>query len=633
MLPGKSSSSYCVVPTPRRRDEGYRGILAGRPTPQTISASQTQASSVEPPTFHDRQSSSPLSVTVFFCSAGTFAEKVAVKLTDRLRDLAHGCMNLSVCPTNEPLNQLQTSAIRPGSIVLLVVSSTGQGEVPANGVRFTAMCDREAGKRLTSPQRSFRYAIYGNGDSRYAATYNGAAHIINQRLRQIGGLTLAGGLHQGDTAVATTALQALNSWWAKLRPAIQDLASDSPKLRRANSDDDFGKGPTIRTIDFQTEATSRHQVRFKQLRTDHYEARIANINPSYRERYQGTYLVTLDIGSRRYEDMGCIQVLPINSPPKVRRALRALGVSASATLCLNIPGTDDPSYSTFLTDYIDLESPFPNFEWLQTLAANTVSEDTLNSRASLDVLEHLHSSGHLPAETNPTTKICLALPPLHPRTYSIASSLSYSSTTPPKTTIRKPNNQLTILTKPFPTGRFSHTFLSSSLPPAPLRYRLLPSPPAEKLLTVPPSTPLIIIATGAGFAPVRCLLQRRIATSLASKTPNTKNNNQSISLFLGLKPADISLFSSILNEAGATPHLISQLCIVPSNSDGVRVYDRLLEEGTREKMREMVVERRAWVFVCTGIEAARGTRGVFESVLEGCGGVEGMGERWIEEVY
>lgn len=633
MLPGKSSSSYCVVPTPRRRDEGYGGILAGRPTPQTMFASQTQASSVEPQTFHDRQSSSPLSVTVFFCSAGTFAEKVAVKLTDRLGDLAQGCMNLSVCPTIEPLNQLQASAIRPGSIVLLVVSSTGQGEVPANGSRFIAMCDREAGKRLTSPQRSFRYAIYGNGDSRYAATYNGAAHIIDQRLQQIGGLTLAGGLHQGDTAVATTALQALNSWWTKLRPAIQDLASDSPKLRRANSDDDFGKGPTIRTIDFQTEATSRHQVRFKQLSTDYQEARITNINPSYREHHQGTYLVTLDTGGRRYEDMGCIQVLPINSPPKVRRALRALGVSASATLCLNIPGTDEPSYSAFLTEYIDLECPFPNFEWLQTLATNTVSEDTLNSRPSLDVLEHLHSSGHLPAETTPTTNICLALPPLHPRTYSIASSLSYTSTTLPKTTIHKPSNQLTILTKPFPTGRFSHTFLSSSTPPAPLRYRLLPSPPAEKLLTIPSTTPLIIIATGAGFAPVRCVLQRRIAASRSSQAPDTNTNNQSISLFLGLKPADMSLFSSILNEAAATPHLLSQLCIVPSNSDGVRVYDRLLEEGTREKIREIVVERRAWVFVCTGIEAARGTREVLESVLEGIGGVEGMGERWVEEVY
>ncbi|KAI4251223.1 MAG: hypothetical protein L6R42_008465, partial [Xanthoria sp. 1 TBL-2021] len=295
--------------------------------------------------------------------------------------------------------------------------------------------------------------------------------------------------------------------------------------------------------------------------------------------------------------------------------------------------TDRPSYSTFLTEYIDLECPFPNFDWFQNLAANTVSEDTLNSLPSLDVLEHLHSSGHLPAETTPTTQTCLALPPLHPRTYSIASSLSYSSTTPPKTTIRKPSNHLTILTKPFPTGRFSHTFLSSSLPPAPLRYRLLPSPPAEKLLTIPPSTPLIIIATGAGFAPVRCLLQRRIAASRSSQSPNTNTNNQSISLFLGLKPHDISLFSSILNEAAATAHLLSQLCIVPSNPDGFRVYDRLLEEGTREKIREMVVERRAWVFVCTGLEAARGTRGVFESVLEGCGGVEGMGERWVEEVY
>ncbi|KAL8993310.1 MAG: hypothetical protein Q9169_006446 [Polycauliona sp. 2 TL-2023] len=553
---------------------------------------------------------------------------MATKLTNRLNNLTQGMTNLSVCSIVKPLDQLQASAIRPGSIVLLVISSTGQGEVPNNGSRFIAMCDKETGKRFTTPETSFRYAIYGNGDSRYAATYNGAAHIVNQRLGRIGGLALAGGLYEGDTAVAATAMQALNAWWKKLGPAIQDLASDSPKLRRANSLDDIGKGSTLEKADVQMEAKSRHRTRYIQLKGDYHSTTLVDISPSYSESRQGSYIVTLALGCRRYEDMGCIQVLPINSPRKVRRALRALGVSGSA--CLNMPESDDPSFSEYLTEYIDLESPFSNFEWLQSLDSNDGSETKFTSLSSLDVLEQLHSSGHLPASSAVTNTVCFALPPLHPRTYSIASSLSYTSKNPSTISKAQPQTRLDILVKPFPTGRFSHTFLSTSTHPTPLRYRLLPSPPAEKLLTIPPSTPLIIIATGAGFAPVRCLLQRRIALS---KSSITKPVPGPISLFLGFKPADIPLFSSILNEAAAIPGLLSRLCIVPSNDDGVRVYDRLLEQGTKEVVREMIMEKGAWVFVCTGVEGAKGTRGVFESLLEGCGGVEGMGERWVEEVY
>ncbi|KAI4268043.1 MAG: hypothetical protein LQ337_008062, partial [Flavoplaca oasis] len=560
-LPGKSSSTYCVLPTPPARSGEPSEFKNAAATSQTMAAWQTQSSLGQPPISHDHQSSLSLSVTVAYCSAGTLAEKVAMKLIQRLNDLAQGIGNLSVCSVVKPLNDLRSSAIRPGTIVLLVVSSTGQGEVPNNGSQFIAMCDRENGKRLTAPQTSFRYAIYGNGDSRYAATYNGAAHAVEQRLRQIGGLAFAGGLYQGDTAVCTTALQALNSWWQKLRPAIHDIASDSPKLRRANSDDDFGKGPIIRTVDIQTEAKSRHRIRSICLRTEYQTAKVAKVSPSYREHHLGTYLVTLDIGSRGHEDMRCIQVLPVNSPSKVRRALRALGVSGLTQICLDMPGTDNASLSSFFMNYVDLESPFANLEWLQTFITTTLTDDKMATLPSLEVLEHLHSSGHVPTELNLITAICLALPILHPRTYSIASSLSYppapncptSKSQSRKALPYQPTNDLTILVKPFPTGRFSHTFLSSSTPPTPLRYRLLPSPPAEKLLTISPTTPLIIIATGAGFAPVRCFLQRRIAAS-RSQSPNSSDQhskNGRISLFLGFKQADIPLFSDTLNEAAA----------------------------------------------------------------------------------
>lgn len=129
-----------------------------------------------------------------------------------------------------------------------------------------------------------------------------------------------------------------------------------PNSKRTNSDDDIGKGSSVRHIETKADETLRHRRRSDQLRSDYHKATLVDINPSYREDHHGTYVVSLDVGSKRYKDMGCIQVLPINSPSNVRRALRALGTSGSEKLCLNISSTEDPSFSTFLSEYIDLYS-------------------------------------------------------------------------------------------------------------------------------------------------------------------------------------------------------------------------------------------------------------------------------------
>jgi len=603
-------------------------FVGERRTLKPIDESQRQTLTVDVSDRGDSAKLERLYISIHFCSAGTLAEKVATKLHYRLSDLAKSITSISICSRAEVLNNFSALAMSPSNLSLIVVSSTGQGEVPANGNRFVTMCNGMAGDQLANPSTRFRYAILGNGDSRYAATYNGAAVIVERSLRKVGGLALAGGLHHGDTATQATALQALGPWWVKLQPSIRDLATDSPKLRRVRSDEFNAQGQAFEPADTQAEAKQLLSVHIKQLLTKFYTASVVNISPSPREGYQGTYLITLDNKNRSYDDMGCVQVLPINSPAKVRKALRALGVNGSTKVSLQIPDTEEPSYSTFLTEYIDLESPLQDIEWLKipnTITNTTVCEKKLRSLSSLDSLEYLHTLEILPAETALTESICLALPLLHPRTYSTASSLSYQSPPSTKTSNPKPSTpqqtHLDLLVKPLPQGRFSSTFLSTPTP-TPLRYRLLPSP-AALLLTLSPTTPLIILATGAGFAPVRCLLQRRIGaprTSLAT-----------ISLFLGIKPADVPLFSDILNEAAAAG-VLESLSLVGSNDQKVRLYDRLREEGTREKVREKLIDRAGWVFVCMSPEAARGTRAVFEEVL-GEGAVQGMGEKWVEEVF
>ncbi|KAL8716208.1 MAG: hypothetical protein Q9220_000113 [cf. Caloplaca sp. 1 TL-2023] len=589
-------------------------------------------------TSHTARKSTKLEVSVFFCSAGTFAEKIAVKLHEHIKSLANVIPSISASAKAETLDNLSippSSHDAPERIFLIVASSTGQGEIPINGSQFIKMCNEiESFSQLTSTR--FTYAIYGNGDSRYAATYNRAAITIDQKLQRIGGSMMADGYYQGDTAVQTTVTQALRPWWIKLQTSLEDLATDSPKLKRANSDDTYVESQVSRPLSAHAVAMQQFAARSEQLCKEFQRAGVVMTNPPIQVNHQGTHLVTLDIRKRSYEDLGCIQILPSNSPSKVRRALRALGVNGSTPVSMGILGTETVIYSAFLTDYIDLELPIPALDWLQMMQLDTATNikvDKFKSRSSLDFLEYLHSLGILPAEPSINKALCLALPLLHPRTYSIASSPSYQALPSPLKPTSKhpslPHNHLSILVKPLPHGRFSNTFLSTP-PPSTLHYRLLPSS-AASLLSIPPSTPLIIIATGAGFAPVRGLLQRRIASSSSSFRNQQQNDQNPISLFLGLKPLDIPLFSDILNEAAAAG-ILERLSITPTNEQKIRVFDRLGEEGIGEWLRERLVRRKGWVFVCGSLDVAAGTRRAVEEVL-GEGGVEGMGERWVEEVF
>ena len=584
-----------------------------------------------------------LSVSVYFCSAGTFAEKIANKLHDRVRALSQASKNINLGPRIETLNNFQPSRIEPDLLVLVVVSSTGQGEVPINGARFVQACDAKLRDQNDQICPSFRYAVYGNGDSRYPATFNGAANTVEGRFRKLGGLPFPGGYYEGDTALQKTPLQAINPWWTKLQPTILDLATKSPKLKRANTEYPVDKTISCKVDDDQMKAKAQIVTRCEQLVEDFHSASIVNVVPSPQKDHHGTYHATLNIRQRSSEDMSCIQVLPVNSPAKVRRALRALNVNGSATVEMDIPQMEGLTYSAFFTEYVDLELPFHHLDWLDDSSSRSsaaIDKHQLKSQPSIEALDFLHVRGLLPSPSAIIQSLCLALPLLQPRTYSVASSQSYISSVEHSSRTIHPmlqrdqshsNNHLDILVKALPLGRFSHTFLSSPTP-SPLRYRLLPSS-ASALLGLPPATPLVIIATGAGFAPVQCLLQRRIAASrhLSSQCTIQNSRNEGISLLLGLKPVDIPLFSPVLNEA-ASQGVLSSLSIVPSNEEKVRVYDKLREDDAREELRDRVLRKGGWVFVCTNADAARETRGVMEGVL-GEGSVEGMGERWVEEVF
>jgi len=561
------------------------------------------------------------SIAIYFCSAGTVAERLANKLHKWIQRLIRNTSAISLKPRVEPLNSLKDLSFTVNRIILLVVSSTGKGDVPANGSGFV-----ELGQSLLmSPanvKRDFRFAIFGNGDSRYSNTFNGAAVKIDTIMRQLGGAALVGGFCCGDTAVDPVPLGALKTWFAKLEPNVTEEAAQwmqkPPTIVTTKNGSNTAVTVSVTLI---KEDVQRYDYCQQSLLSTLKDGSVISISPEMRGENPGSLLLTLSVRNESIKEMSCIQVLPINASSKVQRALAALNVDGSAIVDLQFPA-ENPNYTTFLTEFIDLELPFTNLYWLDLLPSTTHHAPTKSSLTNLPVLSVLETLRPHTTLTPPTIHhpLLLALPLLRTRTYSLASSPLYLSRHPPT-----PTTTIQILLKPLPTGRFSTVYLTTRPHPSPLKYRLLSSLTAPHLLT-PTPTPTILIATGAGFGPVRAFLQHRIALAIAAGR-TVAPLRHSVSVFVGVKEADVGVVSGVICEALALD-LVDVVGVVVSCGGRRRVGDEVLRCG---KLVRGKIDRGGVVFVCANEGAARGVRGAVEKVIGV--GVEGMGERYLEEVF
>ncbi|KAL8792629.1 MAG: hypothetical protein Q9195_004757 [Heterodermia aff. obscurata] len=637
-MPWRSSSFDASYMKPRKKLKADPPKLVDEGIPQVL----TRDIELEPHTTNR-------SIQIYFCSAGTLGEKIATKLHDRTKALVTDIPGVEVAPTVQALNNIQLSNVTQETILLLVVSSTGQGEIPANGNNFVNLCQDVVSRKQDNLR--FRYAIYGNGDTRYSGTYNNAAKTVQQQLRRMGGIPIAGGLFQGDTANLVTAFQALSPWWTKLQPALQDAVEDPYQLTETHSEGAGSKASFNSFDSSREEVMSQFITHSEQLEAQFHSAILISASAKSQPDHPGSYLLTLDIGNNTYEDLACIQVLPVNSPSKVRRVLRALGVTASTIVELDSNLERCPSYSRFLSEFVDLEVPFASLKWIDHLGlaheGGGLDIESFGSQSVLHVLETLDQLGHLSKLSNEAFQasnvfpnlrldICLSMPLLHTRNYSIASSLQYVSTSQdairPITTAteaptQRASTHLQILVKPQVNGRFSSTFLNDSPVSSLLKYRIVDAVCGPSLRQAA-STPQVVVATGAGFAPVRCLLQRRIVAAQRGPIAPVQCG---ISLFLGLRPADIPLVKDLLMEA-AEAGILDSLNIVPSNEDKIRVYDKLEDDGVREAVRRKLVDEGGRVFVCAGPLAAKATKEVIGRVI-GVDVDKGLGSRWVEEVF
>ena len=555
-------------------------------------------------------------VAIYFCSAGTIAERLARKLHKWMIPFVENLFNVSCKAVVEPLDSLKASDLTPDKIFLLVVSSTGHGNIPANGVAFEKMCHHLQAQNSSASTEPFKFAVFGNGDSRYTSTYNEAAYIINGLMKQVGGFPLTPKIWDGDTAAETLPLRALHSWWEELKPIISFRAPSPLKDDKPTQD-----------------AIQQYEDHQESLLSTLKDATLVIQAPKTGPELARSLLLSVDIQSETYEEMSCIQVLPCNSPTKVERALQALCAQGSDQMNLVLDG-EDPTFSIFLTSFVDLELPFLELEWLKSIplgGQRNLNAESLSHLSVAEVLERIVSTDFV-QETSLgyclQRDICLAMPLLNVKTYSIASSLSYASSY--KDPASYTGNELQIMVKIQENGRFSDTFLHDCAPPRFLKYRFIDSIVGPQL-RANHLAPMIVVATGAGFGPVRCLLQWRIATApnaikagYSSPLPN-----KGISLFLGLKECDTELVKDVIEEAESYG-ILDMVEIVLSNPAKRRVYDKLRDHS--KHIRGKVVKKKGLVFVCAGIAAAEATKSMFEKVI-GSSVEKMIGERYLEDVY
>ena len=522
-------------------------------------------------------------IHIYFCSTGTTALKLAEKLRERVSKLPDYHL-----AEFDSLNAADLDTIKPDDVVLVAASTTGNGSLPANGRTFEAKWPTLK-KRYHSHSFNASYSIFGIGDSAYAGTYNAASVALNGLFSELGARPIAGGLKMGDVSMETLPMTAFNRWWDD----VQSSLNGEIVMKERPEDCFHDQGQMIQG--------------FRQALL------VAKETPTDK-----ILSVELDLQGVNYKVMDHLRLLPSNSPGKVKRALAALGVTDGHRL---VPFNDlknPPSFDRFLTDFVDLEGPFKSLDWLRP---DTPDENTREAPV-IELFERYPTRSILGGHENRDyeknlLEICLDMPLLRPRTFSVASAPGFRGI-----------NIAELLIRFHSKGRLSDIFLSNLRPGDTVKVCMMPSAPCIDLIRNLENRPLIAITTGSGFAPIRGLIQRRLISINAASTQRDRGTFQPspLGLFVGYKAEDRDMFEETL-ITGRCGNLIDELVMVPSNRDKIRVQDAV--EGN-VWVRANLAE--AAVYICGGESMVKSAAAVLSRML-GADVRKVLGSRYVEEIF
>ena len=568
----------------RPRTDKERGAFAGRAA-AAIAASNTAAPQARTRPGHN----TPLLV-LYGSNLGT-----AEELATRVADLAEvNGFATKLAPLDEYVGKL------PEQGGVLIFCASYNGAAPDNATQFVKWLGGDLPKDALA---KVRYAVFGCGNSDWAATYQSVPRIIDEQMTAHGARSVFG---RGEGDARSDLDGQFEKWFALLGPAAAKEFGLASNITRSADDAPLyviePVAPTaVNTIVAQGGVSPMKVQLNSELQNK------SGANPS--DRSTRHIEVQLPPGiSYRVGDH--LSVVPRNDPALVDSVARRFGFLPADQIRLavaegrraQLPVGDVVSVGRLLTEFVELQQ-IATRKQIQIMSEHTRcpmtkpkllayvgDDDASTERYRSDVLGKRKSVFDLleeyPACELPFHAYLEMLSLLAPRYYSISSS--------PAGDASRCSVTVGVVEAPASSGRGVYKGVCSNYlagrRAGDTVHATVRETKAGFRLPDDPSVPIIMIGPGTGLAPFRGFLQER-----ADRKAKGAGLGQAM-LFFGCRhPEQDYLYADELNAFAADG--VTELHTAFSRADGPKTYVQHLVAAQKDRVWSLI-EKGAIIYVC-----------------------------------
>lgn len=603
----------------RPRTDRERGAYGGPAVPATSAGTSAPRATARP------GHNTPLLV-LYGSNLGT-AEELATRVAD-LAEVNGFASKLG------PLDDYAGKLPEEGGVLIFCASYNGAP--PDNASQFVKWLHGDASKDALS---KVRYAVFGCGNSDWAATYQSVPRFIDEQLAARGARSLYA---RGEGDARSDLDGQFEKWFAAAAPAAMKEWGLTADFSRSADDEPLYRIEPVAPGAVNAIAALGGAVAMKALVNDELQNK-SGPNPS--ERSTRHIEVQLPPGvSYRVGDH--LSVVPRNDPALVDVVARRFGFLPADQIRLRVaqgrraqlPVGDSVSVGQLLTDFVELQQVATRKQ-IQIMAEHTRcpvtrpkllgvvgDEAEASERYRAEILAKRKSVFDLlteyPACELPFHAYLEMLSLLAPRYYSISSSPSVD---PARCSIT-----VGVVGGPATSGRGLYKGICSNYlserRAGDTVYAAVRETKAGFRLPDDSSVPIIMIGPGTGLAPFRGFLQDRAARKAKGATLGQAM------LFFGCRHPDQDyLYADELKGLAASG--ITELFTAFSRAGGPKTYVQHLLAAQKDKV-WLLIEQGAIIYVCgDGGKMEPDVKAALAAIYrEKSGGDAAAAARWIEKL-